>query len=232
MTCIILGLAPHLDQVDLTLLEDQQVFVCNRFYRIYGENPPFLPLYYMCSDRRVWRREWETVCKQRVILMLGDVLFDKECPLHNWTPGRSAGREGDPLGFGPAPQPDFQWYGFRTIHRTNDIRFGTDPDHGFWNGGTVAYDMLQMAAYMGYSRIGFLGVELKWPKNADAPTHAGGMDGRKHAAFRINTGYARKYFSYAAQKLRKRKIEIFNLAPEGRSELDVFPQMSLEAFTN
>ncbi len=232
MSCVILGLAPHLDEMDLSLLDGLcETFVCNRFYRSFPE-PAFRPTYYICSDRRVWRREIELVEQEKVILLLGDILFDKDCPLHNWTPGRPPGKTGDPKGYGPCKKPESNWYGFRTIHRTNDVKVGYDPDYGFWNGGTVVYDALQWALFMGFNRIGVAGVELEWPSNPRAPTHAGGLKGQEHAAFPINTGYSLMYFNELAKVAESKDIQIFNLAPEGKGKLNVFPRISLESFAD
>lgn len=136
------------------------------------------------------------------------------------------------MGFGPGPEPVREWYGFRTIHRTDDVQFGDDPEHGFHNGGTVIYDALQWAVFMGYNPIGIVGVDLAWPDNPKAPTHARKFKGRKHDKFPPNTRYALQYFRYAAALLRHLNVEAFNLAPEGRGQLDVFPRLSLAAFAD
>lgn len=222
--CVIMGLAPHLDDMDLSILDGLcEVFVCNRFYRCF-DDPPFNPMYYMCADRRVWRREAERVVSENVILILGDVLFDRNCALHDWIPN---GRMDD-KGRGACPPPNVSWYGYRTIHHTDQVKFGDDPDHGFWQAGTVVYDMLQAAHYMGYDPIGIVGVDLLWPNDSKSPTHAGGMDGREHEAFPLYTDYNLKYFRNFGVKLDGLGTKVYNLAPGGA--LDCFERTSLEAF--
>ena len=154
----------------------------------------------------------------------------KKCPLHNWVMGNPNGRIRDPEGDGALPEPDAPWYGFGTIHRTAEVVFDSDPEAGFHNGGTVIYDALQIAALMGYSKIGILGVELTWPEKG--ATHAGGMDGRKHGAFPLYADYCLKYFNHAAKVLKERGIEVFNLAPGDTGKFDVFPRISVQAFAD
>lgn len=236
MSCVIVGCAPHLDDLDLSLLDGLcETFVCNRFYRCFPE-PAFRPTYYVCADRRVWRREAQEVRGRPVICLLGDVLFDTKVPgVHNWVPGR-AGRRTDPLGEGACEPPDIPWYGYGTIHRTGDLKFSVDPEKGFQQAGTVAYDMLQWAVYMGFTTIGLVGIDLAWPKGTDGNrkdnvvTHAGGMNGWEHDAFPLYTDYNLKYFRYAAKVLPERGINIYNLAPGGK--LDAFHRETLPAFAD
>ena len=232
--CVIVGCAPHLDDLDLTVLDGTcDTFVCNRFFRSFPV-PEFRPDYYVCADRRVWRRERELVEPQMPLMMLGDVLFDKKTPLHDWVWGPK-GRIDDPEGKGPCATPASTWFGYRTNHQTDYIAFSDDPDRGFYQAGTVAYDMLQWAAFMGFNPIGIVGVDLRWPAGADkydskVVTHAGGMKGTEHGAFPLYTDYNLKYFAHAAQILEKRGIRVVNLAPGGA--LNVFPREDFRNFTD
>lgn len=231
---LIIGCAPHLDDIDLTLIDGLcETMVCNRFFRCYPE-PEIKPDYYCCADRRVWRREGDDVQKRMVILLLGDVLFDPNCTAHSWVP-RAGGRLDDPLGTDPCTPPGVSWIGYRTIHKTGALDFSDNPDQGFAQAGTVAYDMLQWAAFLGHNPIGIIGVDLAWPKGTEQPgsrkpTHAGGLVGYDHDAFPLYTDYNLKYFDHAAKVLSKRGVQAFNLAPGGR--LNAFPRKDFAAFAD
>lgn len=102
--------------------------------------------------------------------------------------------------------------------------FSYDLEEGIYSGYTISYFALQLAVYMGFKRIFFLGLDLKL---SGQNTHFFGHD--YHSKDHETTEFPKmiKAFENISQELLKeRGLEIYNCSPE--SELNCFPYLSYE----
>ncbi|MFT6633692.1 MAG: hypothetical protein ACJAS4_003663 [Bacteriovoracaceae bacterium] len=101
--------------------------------------------------------------------------------------------------------------------------FSEDLEQGIYSGYTISYFALQVAIYMGFERIFFLGLDLK---NTEKDTHFFGHDHR--SANHENTEFPkmRKAFEDIAPLLKARGQQVYNCSPI--SSLKCFPFLSYE----
>lgn len=102
--------------------------------------------------------------------------------------------------------------------------FSYDLERGIYSGYTISYFALQLAVYMGFKRIIFLGLDLKL---SGQQTHFFGYD--YHSKDHDTTEFPKmiKAFQEVARDLLvERGIEIYNCSKE--SELTCFPYISFE----
>jgi hypothetical protein len=104
--------------------------------------------------------------------------------------------------------------------------FSWDLAQGIYSGYTVAYFALQLAVYMGFKEIFYLGLDLKH----DGPkTHFFGSD--FHSRNHEQTEFPRmaKMLRYSARALEGSGVNVFNCSPV--TDLDCFPRVSYEYAT-
>lgn len=101
--------------------------------------------------------------------------------------------------------------------------FSFDLEQGIYSGWTIAYFGLQIAVYMGFRKVFYLGLDLK---NRGSITHFFGPD--FHSAQHEQTEYPRmrRMFCHAANLLAARDVAIYNCSAE--STLECFPKVSYE----
>lgn len=101
--------------------------------------------------------------------------------------------------------------------------FSYDLEDGIYSGYTISYFALQLAIYMGFERIFFLGLDLK---NQGVKTHFFGTDYRNTDHEQTEFPKMLKSFEVIADELLKKGHKIYNCSKE--SELKCFPYMSYE----
>lgn len=101
--------------------------------------------------------------------------------------------------------------------------FSWDLTKGIHTGYTIAYFALQLAVYMNFAEVFFLGLDLK---NAGRNTHFFGRD--EVSSNHENTEFPKmvKMLNYAALLLEERPIKVYNCSPV--STLTCFPYMSYD----
>lgn len=101
--------------------------------------------------------------------------------------------------------------------------FSFDLEKGIYSGYTVSYFALQVAVYMGFDRIFFLGLDLK---NTSEKTHFFGQDHRN--LNHDNTEFPKmiKAFNEASLILKDSSVQVYNCCED--SALSCFPYMSFE----
>lgn len=101
--------------------------------------------------------------------------------------------------------------------------FSWDLEDGIYSGYTTSYFALQVAVYMGFKEIYFLGLDLR---HYAGRTHFFGHD--FHSRNHENTEFPRmrKMLNYGAKELEGTDILVFNCSP--RSDLECFPKVSYE----
>lgn len=156
-SCFVIGNGPSLRTSDLELLATNGIttFAMNSIWRIFNQTI-WRPTYYFAEDPRNFWDEYPTkefICKsdERIEMMfLGDA--DKE--------------------FWETNKPGGNYMIFHSHFEFSEFRhpkFSEDLSRKSYEGGTVAYSCLQMAAYMGFKNIFLLGMDRSNPskgKNA------------------------------------------------------------------
>lgn len=101
--------------------------------------------------------------------------------------------------------------------------FSCDLAHGIYSGYTVSYFTLQLAVYMGFTNIFYLGLDLK---HAEGQTHFFGSDW-------VSTNHEQTEFPkmirmlhFAAQRLAPTDVQVYNCSPI--STLQCFERVSYE----
>jgi hypothetical protein len=109
------------------------------------------------------------------------------------------------------------------LHLLGSEGFSFDLEEGVYSGYTVSYLALQLAAYMGFTEIFFLGLDLK---HAPGHTHFFGWD--YHSETHENTEFPkmRRMLTRGVQALRSAGIAVYNCSPE--STLHGVPSLSLD----
>jgi len=104
------------------------------------------------------------------------------------------------------------------IHLLGAEGFSWDLEDGIYSGYTISYFALQLAVYMGFKEIYFLGLDLK---NTESETHFFGHD--FNSANHDQTEYPKmkRSFEAIAPKLKERGINVYNCSPI--STLECFP---------
>ena len=114
-------------------------------------------------------------------------------------------------------------YNFHTIHQKEDFRFSLDIAKNIYSGLTVTYDMLQIAAYMGFSEIYLLGIDFSYYMNsAESGKRNYFCDGYEEKAHRRADIYPEESFkAYAeAEKIsREQGFRIYNATRGGKLEI-------------
>lgn len=101
--------------------------------------------------------------------------------------------------------------------------FSRDLGKGIYSGYTIAYIALQIAVYMGFKEIFFLGLDLK---NDGRSTHFFGHD--YHSKNHETTEFPKmkKMLEFGAQTLSNTNVKVFNCSPV--SQLEGFSKVSYE----
>ncbi|MBI4382816.1 MAG: hypothetical protein HY579_02140, partial [Nitrospinae bacterium] len=101
--------------------------------------------------------------------------------------------------------------------------FSWDLARGIYSGYTVSYMALQIAVYMGFKEIFYLGLDLK---HDCARTHFFGYDFHSHTHEQTEFPKMRKMLCYGAQILSNTGVKVFNCSPD--SKLECFPKVAYE----
>lgn len=101
--------------------------------------------------------------------------------------------------------------------------FSFNLEEGIYSGYTVSYFALQIAVYMGFDRIFFLGLDLK---NTSEKTHFFGQDHRNLTHDTTEFPKMIRAFNEASLILKDTDIQVYNCCED--SALKCFPFMSFE----
>jgi len=101
--------------------------------------------------------------------------------------------------------------------------FSHDLERGVYSGYTITYLALQIGAYMGFSEIFILGLDLKLE---DGQTHFFGYDHHSRTHEETEFPRMRKMLGYGAEILAGLQVKIYNCNAE--SALECFPKVSFE----
>lgn len=207
--CVIIGNGPSLKKTNMTLLQNETTFGLNRIY--------------LAFDEIGFSTTYLAVVNQLVVQQCAAELRDLPMPIFStWRNEGDLRGARDPLFLGNARGPSFR----------NDVRAGV------WEGATVTYVAMQLAAYMGFTKLILVGVDHSFtttgaPHQVITSTDADTSHfdpryfgpGFKWQLPDLET--SELAYSLAAQAFRARDMEIVDATVGGK--LQVFPKADLES---
>lgn len=101
--------------------------------------------------------------------------------------------------------------------------FSRDLEEGIFSGYTISYFALQLAVYMGFKRVFFLGLDLQ---NRNKETHFFGQDFRNVDHETTEFPKMIQCFKNVAQEVKSLGVQVYNCSEN--SKLKSFPYMSYE----
>lgn len=131
--CVIVGNGPSLLKTDLELLRGEITFGLNRIYLMF--------------DRMGFETTYHVVANKYVTEQWPEDLGRVRAPLFTMTQSRDHLKSASNALF---------------MQPLRGPRFGTNAAHGVWVGGTVTYVALQLAYYMGFTKIVLVGVDHRF----------------------------------------------------------------------
>lgn len=151
--CFIIGNGPSLRAEDLDLLKREYTFAANTIYNIFDQTD-WRPTYYLSVDDRtmkVVQSELKNYHMGRLFLRHDKCTI--QAPTNELTRIYIS-----PLLFDVDPK----------FYKDTSIYFSEDVSDRFCNGGTVTYEAIQLAVYMGFKEIYLLGVDHHYSASIDA----------------------------------------------------------------
>jgi hypothetical protein len=101
--------------------------------------------------------------------------------------------------------------------------FSYDLEEGVFTGYTISYLALQVALYMGFSEVYFLGLDLKFK---DGSTHFFGKDFHSRNHQTTEFPKMKKMLERAADEIKGTEMKVFNCSPV--SDLECFEKADYE----
>ena len=204
--------------MNLKLLENQIIVGCNRGLK----DAVIYPDYLLINDREPYVQERDEdrlrlAAVRGTKILLGRSVFDKSVRCT-----RSDGKPEIPVQ--PAPE-DFSYATFDVCHKclTNVSSFRL-PLASFAN---IAGPMAQAAIILGATRIGFIGIDMRWPE--DKPSHHYG-DGKSLGAYKF-AHVTHTMTMFKQLKTSNPDVEMYNLSPwTGTPFSHTFGNMGVKTF--
>lgn len=204
--CFIIGNGPSLSVQDLEQLKNNNevTFGVNRIYKIFDKTE-WRPNYYAIVDSVMQKKDFEEIEKYDLFtVFLGS----------NYTVDVKKLNE--------------KYFCFsRMPNNLNDKNFSENIEEYVYGGGTVVYDVMQIAAYMGFKEIILLGVDMTDVKPNEKRPHFYEEDDEKDNKIGKGTiSYALEAFLIAEKYTRNHGIKIMNATRGGNVE--VFSRVSFD----
>ncbi len=205
--CFLIGNGPSLRMSDLGCLKEhgEVCFGVNKIYFAF-ENTEWRPDYYIVVDREVAAHALQAM---------------KDAKAVKFTTFYDALR-------GTDIESRYNMY-LRLLQPADHPEFSFDLVEGMYNGYTVIYEAIQLAAYMGFSDIYLLGVDMTSGVRASDPNYHfyKGADPVSNVYVDSATGQARKLIGFAGQELEKRGQHLYNATRGG--ELEELPRVDFDS---
>lgn len=141
-SCFIVGHGPSLRTSDLDTLKVNDIitFSMNLTYKMFDKTS-WRPDYYVLMDKRTMDRhsyfKWEEDTKRKCFIADMSEKF--------WSENQS--------------EKNIKYHSMRNMN-AREVKFSDDISRRVYFGATVAYDCVQIAVYMGFSKIYLLGMDL------------------------------------------------------------------------
>lgn len=181
-TAYVLGNGPSLRQLDIDALMQRESFWCNRAFELENEGYAFRPPYYLMGDAVNFQR-W---APQVMAIRAGTKFFGREAyaMIEKGWPQELERQSILALEVSQTP-------GACMFDAPGN--FSHDPSIMIYSGYTVVLAAVQLAFYMGFSRVLVGGVDLDYTQ----PYFHGGMHTRRQEDMDILTDYMRRSFVVA-----------------------------------
>jgi hypothetical protein len=222
----IIANGPSLAETDLTLLKDETCIAMNRISLIYDKHPEWIPTYYLFSSTNVkhpdWGRAWGDSIRKS-ISNLETTSFIAEI-FKSWIDSKDR-------------YPHVNWFDSMTEIKPTaegDLDpscFSTDIVERIDKSGTSVNLALQMAYWMGFSEIVFVGADLGFTKDEGSKNDPNHFDPSYRAHMprpdKVNK-QMRNVHILAKSYLDKKGVKIYNASKN--TTLDTYPIIDLESY--
>ncbi|MBQ7258165.1 MAG: DUF115 domain-containing protein [Abditibacteriota bacterium] len=206
--CFIIGNGPSLVPEDLDIIKDEISFSCNKIYYI-TDKTEWKPYYYLVNDRGFVRDDFDNIInKVKAKAKFVGIEFEKEFAK-------------------PYLDSDVIILREKTILEKMKPKWHLDIDDYICAGHTVTFTAFQMALYMGFKEIYFLGQDCSY-----FATYENGGVGQNHF-YKSNQVLAQAdadnmFFAFQSMKklAEEQGIKVYNATRGGKLEL--FPRVKLE----
>jgi hypothetical protein len=163
--CFIIGNGPSLTVQDLDKLERENTFAANKIYLAFDQTR-WRPRYYVVEDDHMIQQH-----HQQILRLKGSVKFIND----NWKGLFRGDRE-------------VIWYPWRFLEDEQFPKFSSNPLEALYCGYMVTYISLQLAFFMGFTRVYLVGVDFNY--SLVAP----GQDSIQHSADHPQDHFTPDYF--------------------------------------
>lgn len=206
--CFIIGNGPSLTPEDLDLIRNEYSFSCNRIYKILNKTK-WRPYYFVADDGGIVSSDYKNIineinCKAKFI----GVEFDKKI-----------------INF--YINSDVIILKEKTILENKIPKWNLNIEEYICAGHTVTFPMVQLAIYMGFKEIYFIGQDCSY-----MATLENGRIAKNHfyeSNHRLSQADAKSLF-YAFEAInnmaKENNVKVFNATRGGK--LETFPRVKLE----
>lgn len=203
--CFVVGNGPSLRTEDLRLLHErgEYTFACNSLIKLFDEIP-FRPTFYLAQDNKIILDN-----KEDITLYCGAKFIKAHYAGRYHIKGATY---------------------YSMLFPQNPIGFSFNLPWVVYSGQTVAYSMIQFAAYMGFTEIYLIGVDCDYSPNNEKITADSYFDkrlfnsGRSYSPPEVGTNLSA--YARAKQVCDERGIKILNASRGGK--LEVFPRVDFD----
>jgi len=216
--CFIIGSGPSLTISDLDKLKGEYCFASNKIYSVFS-NTEWRPTFYVVSDNDITQSMYNVSSK-----------FDSQTQA-KFFPANF--REGCKV-----PNNNAFFFNYKGCDTTGQIpaQFSNDISKLVYEGFSVAYVAMQIAAYMGFSEIYLLGLDFSWPIYKDCAGNIYENGEVKHRFYQDNdekneisipnVEIMEKAYQQALKYCNENDIKIFNATRGGK--LEVFQRINAD----
>ncbi len=209
--CFIMCTGPSLNYHDIHLLENEYTFGMNSLCLGFREDT-FRPTYFGIQDINVYNRVKEALCIEEDLTIFISSYLERKCKVNkkNWNVLPYNGI--------------YNSFEMKYFHKKK-VRFGNDISCMVYDGYSITYTLMQVAAYMGFKEIYLIGADCNYtPGKQNHFIEHGNSD----PVDRMLLAKELMEYSYAyAKKILERKnIHIYNATRGGM--LEIFPRVNLE----
>lgn len=220
--CFLIGNGPSLRPEDLDLLKGEITFAANRIYMLFNKTE-WRPTYYFCADSGLYSMDHRKIRG-----------IDAELRFVSLNTGILAGKVYDEVTYYNQGMNFVEVKQGKVVFK-NKVNFSYDAEKVVYGGGTILYDALQWAVYMGFSEVYLLGVDCnyKFERTVDGKVIENDIK-KEHFDEKYDVGrtWAAEVFrlimawEQAKKSCEERGIVIKNATRGGK--LEVFERVSLE----
>lgn len=209
--CFIIGTGPSLDLGILHKLDNEYTFGVNSLVNVFDESN-WLPSFYCITDPKVYKRLESDLKKYPTL----KAFYPSNRINSSFLSGPTFALNCSDM------------YKVKALDYFRFTEFGTDLTREIFDGGTVVYVAMQIAAYMGFREIYLLGVDVNYgyqENNHNAKLEYNNR-GHHYTDTRSTGDIMIEAFKIAKEYAESHNIKIYNVNKKGR--LDLFQRISLE----